>query len=352
MDRLRYSADDLLRFARVLLERAGLDTDKANAIADILVEADLLGHDTHGLNLLALYLDELETGAMTKAGRPRVLRDKPAALTWDGRRLPGQWLVLKAIEEAIPRARQLGTCSVVITRSHHIGCLASYLQRVAEQGLVTLLMTSAPDNAGVAPHGGKRGVMTPNPIAAAWPTGGDPVMLDVSASITTNNMTMRLHKEGRRFPGQYLIDAEGNPTDNPSVLFDEPKGALLPLGGVEMGHKGYALGLLVEALSGALPGHGRADPQEGWCGNVFLEIFDPGGFAGLHDFVRQSAFLTHAIHAIPPRPGFDSVRLPGERGLKLRREQLADGVALHPAAMPALGPWADRLGVAMPGALS
>lgn len=348
----RYDHQDLLRFARVLLERAGLDTDKASAIADILVEADLLGHDTHGLSLLAPYLSEIEKGAMTKAGQPRVVRDKPAAITWDGRRLPGQWLVLKAIETAIPRARQLGTCSVAITRSHHIGCLASYLQRVADQGLVILLMTSAPDNTGVAPHGGKRGVMTPNPIAAAWPTGGDPVMLDVSASITTNNMTTRLHKEGRRFPGQYLIDADGNPTDNPSVLFEEPRGALLPLGGVELGHKGFALGLLVEALSGALPGHGRADPQEGWCGNVFLEIFDPGGFAGLHDYVRQTAFLANAIHATPPRPGFDSVRLPGERGLKLRREQLTNGVVLHAAAMPALRPWAERLGVAIPGALN
>ena len=170
----RYAYDDLLRFARVLLERAGLDTDKARAVADILVEADLLGHDTHGLNLLAAYLKELETGGMTKSGQPRVVHDKPAALTWDGKRLPGPWLVLKAIETAIPRARELGTCSVVISRSHHIACLASYLQRVADQGLMILLTTSAPDNAAVAPHGGRRGVMTPNPIAAGWPTGGDP----------------------------------------------------------------------------------------------------------------------------------------------------------------------------------
>jgi L-lactate dehydrogenase len=104
----------------VLLERAGLDTDKARAVADILVEADLLGHDTHGLNLLASYLQELETGGMTKSGQPRVVHDKPAALTWDGKRLPGPWLVLAAIDAAIPRAKELGTCTVVISRSHHI----------------------------------------------------------------------------------------------------------------------------------------------------------------------------------------------------------------------------------------
>jgi L-lactate dehydrogenase len=350
MGHLRYDYQDLLRFARVALERVGLDTDKARAVADILVEADLLGHDTHGLNLLAAYLKELETGGMTKSGQPRVVHDKPAALTWDGKRLPGPWLVLRAIETAIPRARELGTCSVAISRSHHIACLASYLQRVTDAGLMILLTSSAPDNIALAPHGGRRGVMTPNPIAAAWPTGGDPVMLDVSMSITTNLMTARLHREGKRLPGRWLIDAEGNPTDDPRVMFSEPRGALLPLGGDEVGHKGYALALLVEALSGALPGHGRADPQEGWVANVFLQILDPSAFAGLHDFVRQTAFLANAVHATPPRPGFDSVRLPGERGLQRRRDQLADGVLLHSAILPALMPWAEKLGVALPAA--
>jgi L-lactate dehydrogenase len=350
MEPPRYAADDLLRFARVLLERAGLDTDKARAVADVLLEADLLGHDTHGLSLLASYLGELEGGGMSRSGQPRVVHDKPAALTWDGKRLPGPWLVLKAIEAAIPRARQLGTCSVVISRSHHIACLASYLQRVADQGLMILLMTSAPDNAVVAPHGGMRGVMTPNPIAAGWPTGGDPVLLDVSMSYSTNMVTARLHREGKRYPGLWVIDGQGNPSDDPRVMFSEPRGAMLPLGGVDAGHKGFALGLLVEALSGGLPGHARAEPQEGWVGNVFLELLDPACFGGLHDFVRQMAFLGHAVHATPPRPGFDRVRLPGERGLERRRDQLANGVRLHADILPALRPWAGKLGVTLPAA--
>jgi LDH2 family malate/lactate/ureidoglycolate dehydrogenase len=106
----RYAAADLVRFTRVLLEHAGLDTDKALAVADILVEGDLLGHDTHGLQLLPAYLNELQTGSMRKSGAPRVLRDRPAAITWDAQRLPGPWIVLQAIEEAMPRARALGTC--------------------------------------------------------------------------------------------------------------------------------------------------------------------------------------------------------------------------------------------------
>jgi LDH2 family malate/lactate/ureidoglycolate dehydrogenase len=161
-------------------------------------------------------------------------------------------------------------------------------------------------------------------------------------------VTGRLQRAGKRYPGQWVMDAEGNPTDDPAVMFSEPRGAMLPLGGVEAGHKGFALGLLVEALSGGLPGHARADPQEGWVGNVFLEVFDPGAFAGLHEFIRQMAFLSNAVHATPPRPGFDRVRLPGERGLQLRREQLATGVRLHDGIVPQLTPWAEKLGVPLP----
>jgi len=348
----RYPSQDLLRFATTLLERAGLDHDKSRTVAEILLEGDLLGHDTHGLHLLAPYLKELEQGTMERAGGPRVVHDKPAAITWDGRRLPGPWLVAQAIDEALPRARELGTCSVAIRRSHHIACLAAYLTRVTDQGMAILLTSSDPNNRGVAPHGGRRGVYTPNPIAAGWPTGGDPVLIDVSMSISTNGMTMRLRSEGKKFPGQWMIDANGDPTDDPAVSQADPPGALLPLGGIDAGHKGYAMGLLVEMLTQGLAGDGRADPQEGWCANVFLEIFDPAAFGGHDDFVRQTGFLADACRTTPPRPGVDRVRLPGERALRRREEQLRNGVALHASIMPALAPWAERIGASAPAPLA
>ena len=165
-----YPAPDLIAMAHALLAGAGLDPEKAAAVAEILVEGDLLGHTTHGLALLAPYLTELEKGGMEKNGNPEVIADFPAAITWDGRRLPGPWLVLRALNLAVDRARKTGTCTVVIRRSHHIACLAAYLQRVADQGLMVLLTCSDPTVASVAPHGGRRGVFTPNPFAAAWPT--------------------------------------------------------------------------------------------------------------------------------------------------------------------------------------
>jgi LDH2 family malate/lactate/ureidoglycolate dehydrogenase len=347
----RYSHPELQRFATALLTAAGLDEGKAAATAEILVEGDLLGHTTHGLALLDGYLTELDKGSMAKSGEPLVISDYPAAVTWDGRRLPGPWLVLRAIQVASERARKVGTCTVVIRRSHHLACLAAYLQRVTDEGLMMLLSCCDPAVASVAPQGGRRGVMTPNPFAAGWPTAGDPVMLDVSTSITSNGFAKRLHTENRDAPGPWFVDAEGKPTANPGALMTNPPGALLPIGGVDHGHKGYALGLLVEALTAGLSGHGRANPPEGWGASVFLQIMDPALFGGLDGFSEQTSHLANVCRQTPPRADVDRVRLPGEGGLRKRAEQHARGVELYPAIMPTLVPWAKRFGVEAPAPL-
>jgi len=174
------------------------------------------------------------------------------------------------------------------------------------------------------------------------------VILDISMSIATNALTRRTANEGRKFPGQWLVDDQGNPTNDPAAAFTDPPGAILPLGGADHGHKGYALGLLVETLTGALAGHGRADPPEGWSANVLLQVFHPALFGGQEDFLRQTSQVAAACRATPPRPGFDRVRLPGESGLRRRAAQLASGVELHAGIMPALAPWAQKLGVPVP----
>jgi LDH2 family malate/lactate/ureidoglycolate dehydrogenase len=338
----------LVAFARTLLERSGLDADKAQTVAAILVEGDLLGHHTHGLQLLPAYLADLANGAMAKTGEPRVVADFPAAVTWDGQRLPGPWLTERAIDLAIDRARINGTCTVVVRRSHHIACLAAYLKRVADRGLMVMLACTDPTVASVAPHGGRRGLYTPNPLAAAWPTAGDPVLLDISMSIATNALSARLHREGRKFPGPWAVNATGQLSDDPAVLFTDPPGALLPIGGDDHGHKGYALGLLVETLTGALAGHGRADPKEGWTATTWVQVLDPALFGGREEFVRQTEWLADACRATPPRDGFAQVRLPGETALRRRETQLAHGVDLYPGILPALLPWAEKLAVPAP----
>jgi L-lactate dehydrogenase len=248
-------------------------------------------------------------------------------------------------------ATAFGTGTVVIRRSHHIACLAAYLLRGAERGLVTIVQSSDPLLAAVVPHGGITPFVTPNPIAAGLPTSGDPVLVDVSTSITSMGFAKQELTAGRRLPGPWLVDHAGNATDDPRVLVEEPKGALLPLGGLDAGYKGFGLALIVEALTAGLAGFGRADPAEGWGGTVFVQALDPEAFGGLAEFRRQMDHVTRAAHASKPRPGVSRVRLPGEAGLARRREQRRNGVALYPAIMPALVPWAEKLSVPPPSPL-
>ncbi|HEY5293604.1 MAG TPA: Ldh family oxidoreductase, partial [Burkholderiales bacterium] len=158
--RARYDAPALVEFAKSLLTGAGMPGDRARDVADILVEGDLLGHDTHGLQLLASYLQHIEAGQMKLVGEPITLADHGAVLTWDGQRLPGPWLVLRAMDIAAEKAKIYGSGTVTIGRSHHIACLAAYLKRATDQGLVMLLLSSAPSGASVAPHGGLRSVFS------------------------------------------------------------------------------------------------------------------------------------------------------------------------------------------------
>jgi L-lactate dehydrogenase len=344
----RYAASELLAFARRLLARAGLSHDRSGIVAEILLEADLMGHTTHGLQLLAPYLQALEAGTMTKEGEPEVLADHSSAATWDGRYLPGPWLVVKAMDFAMERVRSHPVVTVAIRRSHHIACLAAYPKRATDKGLLMLLASSDPHTSGVAPYGGLQPIYTPDPLAAGIPTQGDPIIIDTSMSTTAMGMVTRLRQEGKRLPGAWLIDNLGNPTDDPNALFSEPPGSILPLGGMDAGYKGFALGLLVEALTSALAGHGRADEPSNWGASVFLQVIDPAAFGGLDRFTRETEWLAGASRSNPTKPGSPPVRLPGSRAIQLRAEQLENGVALYPTIMPALQSWAAQYGVSLP----
>ena len=344
----RHSAEDLVAYAASLLARAGVRDDIARDVATVLVDGDLLGHNTHGLALLAPYLGEVEKGTMAKSGEPRVINSRPAAQAWDAVRLPGPWVTMRALDAASTMAETYGCGTVVVRRSHHIACLAAYMKRVTDRNLMAIVACSDPAMKSVAPFGGVSSVFTPNPLAAGIPTSGDPIILDISASYTTNGLTGRLHAKGEKLPHAWIQDAQGNPTRDPAVLFTEPKGTLLPLGGIEAGHKGYALALLVEAATGALAGHGRADASEGWGATVFVQVLDPAAFGGVEDFERQIDFVAAACRGATPRPGGEAVRLPGERGLRRYREQKEKGVELFEGIMAALAPWGAKLGVAVP----
>ncbi len=351
IDKPAYRSTDLVSFATALFEAAGLDADKAATVGALLVEADLMGHTTHGLQLAAAYLGAIERGDMATTGAPQVIADRGAVVTWDGRRLPGVWLTARGLDLGIERARIHGSATLVIRRSHHIGCLAAYLPRATDRGCMAIIASSDPSEASVAPFGGRQAVFTPDPIAIGIPTAGDPVLIDISASITTNGMTARLKAEGKRFPAAWALDASGRPNDDPAAVLADPPGTLLPVGGQDHGHKGYGLALMIEALTQGLGGYGRADGESRWGASVFIQLYDPGAFGGRDDFARQTGWLAAACRASPPIPGGEPVRLPGDAALARRRQALSAGVRLHQAIMESLIPWAKKLGVALPASI-
>ena len=344
----RYSATDLVTFCETLYLARGMRADIAMTSARILVEADLLGHSTHGMALLPGYLRALGDKTMLAAGEPIVENQRTVAQVWHGQRLSGLWLTDSAIRAATSMAKAHGTGTITIKHAHHIACLAAYLEAPARDGFMVIVQSSDPCTASVAPHGGITPIMTPNPIAIGIPTGGDPIMIDISSSITANGPSMRLMKEGKRAPGIWFVDSEGHGSNDPSVAYVEPKGALLPLGGLDAGHKGFGLGLMIESLTCGLAGYGRADPPQGWGASVFVQVLDPEAFGGRAALERQTDHLREISHASKPQPGVGRVRLPGERGLARKAAQLAAGVELHATIMPALAPLASELKVPLP----
>ncbi len=343
-----FAAQELLHFGEYLLAAAGLSQDRARDVAEVLLEGDLLGHTTHGFTLLPAYLKSLGDGLMEKSGEPIVIADHGSALTWDGRYLPGPWLVRQAIDFARARIAQHPVVTVVIRRSHHIGCLQAYLKPVTDAGCLILLSSSDPAGRTVAPHGGIAPRFTPNPLAAGIPTDSEPILIDISTSTTANGLCQRLASAGERLPGPWLIDQTGQTTDDPRVLFNGQGGSLLPLGGLDLGHKGFALALMIEAMTSALAGHGRADAVNRWGASVFLQIINPEFFGGHAAFLRETSFFAQSCMETPVRAGQSPVRLPGQAALRRRATQLAHGVSLYPTILPALLPWAETLRVPVP----
>lgn len=342
----RYRHTDLIDCTADLFGRAGLDAPPARAVAEILVEAELLGYRTHGLQFVPAYLAGVESGRTATSGDPDILRDNDGALLLDGRRLPGQWVVVRALDMALERLGDSAVMCVAVRRSENISCLATYVKRAALRGVMAILTTSSPGNAAVAPHGGRQARYSTNPIAIGIPTDGTPILIDTSTSSTTNRLIERTQRAGERLDNEWLIDNAGRPSDDPAAFFADPPGAIMPAGGLEQGHKGFAFAILVEALTSGLAGIGRADKAPG--SNLFLQLIDPAAFGGLDAFRRETGFFAALCRDTPPLDPAAPVRMPGDRAMALYAEQLAKGVTLHPEILPRMQPLLEKYEVAMP----
>ena len=344
---VRYHHQSLTDFARQVLMQAGLYRERASLVAEILVCSDLMGHTTHGLQLLLPYANQLDIGEMAKHGEPETVSDHGSVVVWDGCHLPGPYLVDQAIQLALSRIQQHGQITVAIGRSHHIACLAAYLEEVTQKNLMIIIMSSDPGNQTVAPFGGLTGVYSPDPIAFGIPTQTDPILFDSSASTVANGVVMQQRAENQRLAGPWLMDSGGNPTDDPEAFFADPPATILPVGGMQLGFKGFGYALLVEALTSGLAGHGRKEKSDRWQASVMVQIIDPEKFGGTEPFLNEMQHLVDRCHQSKPRAGFEQVRMPGERALRKKRQQMQHGVTLHPQVIKTLETCSTKFDVPM-----
>ena len=349
----RYDYHSLLNFGTALFEAAGLSDQRAETMASVFLEADLLGFTTHGMNRIPHNLQWLLDGVSRIEGEPEVLAETSHLFNWDANFLPGPWVVTQAIEQCMEKVKSAGIVAATIRKSQHIACLGAYCPKIAEAGYVALITCSTPNEHTVCAHGGIEPVFSANPLAFVAPAPEYPILFDVSMCITAGGYVTRANRLGEKLPGKYLKDRDGNATDDPAVFFHEPPGSIMPIGGESHGYKGYALTMMTEVLSMALGGYGRADDieQDGEANSVFIQMINPAAFGPQADFLRQAQAIKAMCENSSHKVGDEAVRVPGQRAWRRRRDQMDNGVELFPTIMEDLRPWAEKLRVNLPEAI-
>ena len=341
----------LTNFVQNLFLAAGVTAADAREVASSLVESNMRGHESHGVLRVVDYLAALRTGELRTGVEWQVLTETPALLVVDGQREFGQVLARRLVAALIPKCRALGIACGTLKNSGHVGRLAEWVELAARSGFAAMMWVN--DNGVlrcVAPPGGLEARISTNPMGIAVPTGGEPLVLDLSTSIVANGKVKARLLAGESCPPGWLQDVDGNPTTDPATRFTEPCSTLLPLGGESHGYKGFGLGLLLDVLVGGLSGGccPPAEPPEIGTNNVVMVLWDPARFAGTSHFLGEADKLIGYVRSTPLKPGVDQITLPGDRGAAMRRERLANGIPLDTATWKMLCDAAKELGVTVP----
>jgi uncharacterized oxidoreductase len=327
-----------------LFSAAGARAEDARATVASLVTSSLMGHDSHGVIRIPEYLGFVADGSIVVDAPIVVERTGPATAVVDCGRGFGPVGAEKAIRVGVDIAREQRTACVLTRRCNHVGRLGAWVQLAADQGMLALATCNSPNRGHyVLPWGGRDGRLGTNPIAYAIPTGADPVVADFSTSIAPEGKVRVYRNEGKPVPDGWLIDASGKPTNDPNAFYGPPRGGILPLGG-GAGHKGFALGLLVEILGSVLAGISAEDPNTFGNGVCFI-VVDPQAFCPLDEFRRLMDEAVAYIKSSRPAPGFEEVMVPGELEFRTRRRRQKDGIPVDEATRAGLRQHGARLGV-------
>lgn len=325
----------------------GSREDEVQAVAGNLIEANLTGHDSHGIGMLPRYAEAFLEGGLQPNAQLRTVTDAGALLRLDGQAGFGQVIGREAMALGIERARGHGSCVVALGNSHHLGRIGAWAEQAAAAGLVSLHFVNVVARNIVAPHGGADARFGTNPFCAGVPLAGrPPVILDFATSMIAQGKTRVAHNKGEPVPEGCVLDDHGQPTTDPRYAVVPPFGALLTFGA----HKGYGMALMCELLGGALAAgitqrDGDASRRRVLNG-MFSLLVDPSVIADRKAFEVEALAFLDWVQACPPRAGFGPVQVAGdaERNSKARRS--AEGVPVDRTTWQEILHAAAKLGVA------
>ncbi|MBY0526483.1 MAG: Ldh family oxidoreductase [Gemmataceae bacterium] len=344
------AADTLRSFARSLFEAGGVPGDEAAIVAGSLVDANLCGHDSHGLIRIPQYLRGVKDGLL-QTGRPlTIVKETPAVLIADGNWGLGQVQAHRLLRKLVPMARSVGLAAGTLRQCGHIGRLGEFAEVAAREKLALIATVNGHGfGRNVAPPGGTTGRIGTNPLCLGVPTSGDPVVLDIGTSIAAEGKVRVCFNKGVPVPEGWLLDGAGKPTTDPGALYADPRGTIQPLGGPQA-YKGFGIGLLLDMFAGGLSGAACSRPEvNAPLGNAVLFIaLDINTFAGAEHFLREVSALAEAVRTCPRAEGVAEIMLPGDPERRARVQRQAAGISLDDGTWKQLSTLAQSLGVSVP----
>ncbi len=338
------ASEPLIGFAEAVFRAHGVPEADAHLFADSLVQADLWGHQSHGVLRLPWYAARLKSGVMAAVTEAELVVDSGAVAVIDGHDGIGQVLAAKAMAEAIKRAKDHGIGAVAVRNSNHFGTIMYFTRMAAAQSCIGMASTNA--SPAMAPWGGREKVVGNNPWSIAAPGGRyGPVVLDIANTAVARGKLYLAKQRGEDIPEGWAMTADGQPTTDPALGI---AGLILPMGE----HKGYGISVMMDVLSGVLAGSGfmtgvfgpyQAEKKSG-AGHLFLAL-DIAAFRPLEDFETDMERLVGDLKSVPPAAGFNEVFYPGEIEARAEAENRRHGLSLPEKTRSDLGALARDLGL-------
>jgi uncharacterized oxidoreductase len=348
MAEIRVDPERLTTLVAAIVARGGSAPAEARLVAAHLVGANLVGHDSHGVALVPLYVRHLVEGLVSPNTPARLVNDQGPFLRFEGDRGFGRRVGGEALDAAILRAGETGVAVVTLAHAHHLGRIGAYGERAVAHGLVALLFVNVVDHGGlVAPFRGRDARFATNPVCLAVPgtAAQPPVILDMATSKIAIGKVLVARNRGESVPDGCLIDEHGQPTVDPDVMHREPRGALLPFGG----HKGYGLAVLMELLAGGLSGGGTLQPEHPRRGAVINNLvgilLDPGRLAGAEWLAHEVEAFVAYVKASPPADAASPVLVPGDPERLAAAERRRAGIPLDATTWDSLLAAGETLGL-------